>query len=119
MDLIGRSFALIRQAGPDPNYIEYSYAKLFDVDDRSIILNELRALIFELEELNLQDMEIGIEGDVFLEYLMNNVRNEVISYQSFITKTVDKSTKELISRILGLKKTLKQTLKKLANWKLN
>ncbi len=104
MNLIGRCHALIRRAGPDPNYIEYFHAELVDVDDRNLILNELRALIFELDELNLQDMEINLEGDAFLEYLMNNVRNEVISYQSFITKTVEKSTKELISCILELKK---------------
>jgi hypothetical protein len=63
LNLIGRCHALIRRAGPDPNYIEYSHAVLVDVDDRNLILNELRALMFELEELNLQDKEINLEGD--------------------------------------------------------
>jgi len=59
-------------------------------------------------------MESSLEGDAFLEYVMNNVRNEVISYQSFITKTVEKSTKELISRILELKKNFKNNFEKIS-----
>jgi hypothetical protein len=59
-------------------------------------------------------MESSLEGNAFLEYLMNNVRNEVISYQSFITKTVEKSTKELISRILELKKNFKTNFEKIS-----
>ncbi len=32
---IGNCFRLLRQAGPDPNYVEYAFGKLLDVDVRA------------------------------------------------------------------------------------
>ncbi len=53
--------------------------------------------------MNLPGIPISVDDDDFLELLMNNVRNEVISYQSFISKTVNKSLKTLTEKIKLLK----------------
>jgi hypothetical protein len=89
LTLIGRGFKLIRDAGPDPSHIEYSFAELLDIDERATIMNELRRVLLDLDDENIQDLAVNIDADDFMEYLMNNVRNEVISYQSFIRKKVN------------------------------
>jgi hypothetical protein len=101
--LIGNGFRMIRQAGPDPKFTEYSFAKLTDIDERNRIMFDIRTLLEEIERMNLTAMAINIEADVFMEYLMNNIRNEVISYQSFISKTINLSTNNLKSKLTELK----------------
>jgi hypothetical protein len=115
LNLIGRGFNLMRRAGPDPTHIEYVYAELMDVDVRSLLMVELRDTLLQLDEINLQELEVNIEADIFMDYLMNNIRNEVISYQSFISKTVESSTKKLTLRLLDLKRNLKQILMRLVS----
>jgi hypothetical protein len=101
--LIGRGMTMLREAGPDPNFLEYSFADLLDTDIRSGIMADIRAIIFELDEIGLQDLETTMDADIFMEYLLNNIRNEVISYQAFISKTINKSTLSLISRLKDMK----------------
>jgi hypothetical protein len=105
----------MRRAGPDPTHIEYVYAELMDVDVRSLLMVELRDTLLQLDEINLQELEVNIEADIFMDYLMNNIRNDVISYQSFISKTVESSTKKLTLRLLDLKRNLKQILMRLVS----
>jgi hypothetical protein len=82
--IIGRAYWLLRQAGPDGRFLDYSHASLIDIDSRANFMNELRVLCDELEGENILGREITMEDDVFLEYLVNNIRNEIVSYQSFI-----------------------------------
>jgi hypothetical protein len=53
-----------------------------------------------------------------MDYLMNNIRNEVISYQSFISKTVESSTKKLTLRLLDLKRNLKDNFNEISELEL-
>jgi hypothetical protein len=55
-------------------------------------MNELRRLCDELEDENILGRETTLEEDVFLEYLINNIRNEIVSYQFFIFKKLMKAT---------------------------
>jgi hypothetical protein len=41
------------------------------------------------------DVNISIEPDLFMEVLINNFRNEVTSYQSFIFKFKKEALKEV------------------------
>ncbi len=100
---IGNCFRLLRQAGPDPNYVEYAFGKLLDVDVRTGIIQELRQVMTMLEEEGIPEMASTVDDDIFLETLMNNVRNEVISYQAFIFKTVNESYDNLLKSIDVLK----------------
>jgi exonuclease III len=108
LTLIGRGFKLIRDAGPDPSHIEYSFAELLDIDERTTIMNELRRVLLDLDDENIQDLAVNIDADDFMEYLMNNVRNEVISYQSFIRKKVNESLENLNEQLKTLKLAYKQ-----------
>jgi hypothetical protein len=44
----------------------------------------------ELDEHNLPDVNTRMEEDEFLELIINNIRNEVISYQSLLIKQSQK-----------------------------
>jgi hypothetical protein len=94
--------------GPDPEHIEYAHADLMDVDVRTRLRAELRLAMDELDELNLPAIDTRMEEDEFLELMINNIRNEVISYQSFITKTITKSLTALNKKILFLKQNFEQ-----------
>ncbi len=50
---------------------------------------------------------------IFMEYLLNNIRNKVISYQAFISKTINKSTTALVSRLKDLKLNFPDNLEKI------
>jgi hypothetical protein len=81
---IGLCFKLLREAGPDPRVITYSHATTLDLDTRDGIMTQINGLIREIELEELHTLRIDLEADMFLEFLMNNFRNEIISYQSFI-----------------------------------
>ncbi len=89
--------------GPDPCHLEYAHADLVDIDTRDRLKGEIRGILAELDDLNIPDGDTTMEADEFLEFMMNNIRNEVISYQAFINKTINHSFKKLISKIENLK----------------
>ncbi len=49
------------------------------------------------------EVEHGMPDDTFLDYLVNNIRNEVISYQSFISKKINESYNSLLVKLEQLK----------------
>ena len=63
----------------------------------------LEISVFEPERLNI--LELQCDPDVFMETLLNNVRNEVISYQRFIHKTSKKLKSDLILNLSEAKKS--------------
>ncbi len=105
LPLIGRAFSLLREAGPDGRFLDYSFASLLDIDSRDVFMNELRVVCDELDGEEILGRDTAMDNDVFLEYLVNNIRNEIVSYQSFILKKVDESYNNLVSKIEQIKNT--------------
>jgi exonuclease III len=103
LDRIGRSYKLLRDAGPDSRFLDYSFAKLIDYDIRDNLITELRGIIDDLDMENIFEREHTLQDDAFLEYLVNNIRNEVISYQSFIFKKINESYDNLVEKLETLK----------------
>ncbi|MFN9940282.1 MAG: hypothetical protein ACK56I_12490, partial [bacterium] len=66
----------MREAGPDPYHVEYSHAELVDIDIRNALKDEVRLLMYELDEMHLPETAYIMEDDDFLEFLINNIRNE-------------------------------------------
>jgi exonuclease III len=79
LPLIGRAFSLLREAGPDGRFLDYSFASLLDIYSRDILMNELRVVCDELEGEDILGRDTAMEDDVFLEFLVNNIRNEIVS----------------------------------------
>jgi hypothetical protein len=59
-----------------------------------------------------------MEDDAFLELLMNNIRNEVISYQSFINKTINANVKKISDELAALKKNYVLNFEKISELEL-
>jgi len=100
--LIGRGKELIRKSGPDPTFIEYRYADLLDIDSRAVFMLELQRILDEVEAFNFANSIITVDDDTFMEFLMNNIRNEVISYQAHIFRIINSSYKTLSEKVESL-----------------
>jgi hypothetical protein len=50
-----------------------------------------------------ENVELNIGHDIFMETLLNNIKNEVISYQTFIRKTKHKKIDWLRKNFMELK----------------
>ncbi len=82
LNTIGTGFALCRSAGPDPLNLSYMHANLIDLTVRDPIVANLREIVRQLEDSGIEERELVV--DIFLELLINHIRNEVINYQAFI-----------------------------------
>jgi exonuclease III len=118
LNRIGTCFSKLREAGPDPTHVEYAHAELTDLDARIRLKDDIRILMEELNELNLPDINHNMEDDAFLEFLMNNIRNEVISYQSFINKTINLNVKKITDELSALKKNYVKNFERISDLEL-
>jgi len=107
---IGEGYRLLREAGPDPRSILYSHLTLLDIDNRDILVARLKTLLRDLEISNFITHDLTLRDDVFLEHLINNIRNEVISYQSFVFKKSIESYDNLVKKLEKLKTNYKENL---------
>ncbi len=80
---LGRCRASLRKAGPDPVFAggggDYINA---DIDKRNRNLTEIRDILANFDLAFLQNSELIVDNDDFLELLINNIRNDVIGYLS-------------------------------------
>jgi hypothetical protein len=101
--LVGEATSTIREAGPDPCFTAYSHATLKDADARNLLMARLELIVGNLRDLNLENSPLSISYDNFMEILINGIRNSVISYQSFVSKTVAASKKNIEQKLENLK----------------
>jgi exonuclease III len=93
--LVGEGLGILREAGPDPSFLPYSHAALLDANARTQLMDRMNIIMGDFRDLNLDTYPLTLEDDDFMEILINGVRNFVISYQSFISKTVAISKKNI------------------------
>ena len=108
---IGRIRNLVKAAGPDPllnNVVGWD-------DSKDLIRANIIADISQrLEDINideLESMEKDIEDDIFLEYLVNCVRNDVTSFQIFCSKSASELKSKLISELSSLRNNIDDNCK--------
>ena len=87
LNVIGRLWGLLRSAGPSPTILPPEKVTDELITNRNTLLNNLN-IELQTFDLNLiQNSDLSCEDDIFLEILLNNIRNEVTGYQHFIYKT--------------------------------
>ena len=108
---IGRIRNLVKTAGPDlliNNVVGWD-------DSKDLIRANIIADISQrLEDINideLESMEKDIEDDIFLEYLVNCVRNDVTSLQIFCSKSASELKSKLISELSSLRNNIDDNCK--------
>jgi hypothetical protein len=99
---VGQGFASLRRAGPNDIHINPGDRSEEESLTREGIIGNIREFLDNFPFARLRDGLFNIEDDLFLEGLMNNVRNHVISHQSFMLKTAKSKRKNLLDRIKNL-----------------
>jgi hypothetical protein len=117
--LIGRAYALLREAGPDPSHLPYAHADLMDIDERNVLKERLATTLADLRNLDLTNQVLSITDADFMEVLINGIRNEVISYQAFIFKTIAYSRTCLEKKIQNLKKNMNLNFEQISRLELD
>jgi hypothetical protein len=83
LTLCGRIRNLLREAGPDKMYY-LNDISIEIIANRTQKLIEINSIINRYPFELLYNFPIAIESDLFMEVLLNNLRNELTSYQFFI-----------------------------------
>ncbi len=95
---------LLREAGPDPAHTGGQLAdNITDIDQRNNKLICIRNCLNNLNLLNFLNCELTIDNDEFLEVLINNLRTDVISNQSFIANSIKANKKRITKKLEILK----------------
>jgi hypothetical protein len=86
LELIGRARAALIAAGPDPSYLPPNSRSEEQELDRAGVIAGIKETIDDLAVAELAECELmdEFEADIFMETLINNLRNDVISFQIFI-----------------------------------
>jgi len=102
---IGAAKKLIRDIGPDKCHLPVGYRSEFEENTRAGRIGEIRELLedFPLGRLETGAYKDNITDDTFMETLVNNIRNECISYQIFLTKTSNETVSSITKELSRLK----------------
>ena len=103
---LGTARANIREAGPDSSLLPIDSRTDLDELRRSGLIASVKETINEVNfnELTAGGFTENLNDDIFMETLVNNLRNDVVSYQTFISKTVKNTAKETVNQLIDLKK---------------
>jgi hypothetical protein len=98
---LDRCRAILRKAGPDPIFAggggDY-------INERNRSPTEIREILATFDLAFLQNSQLIVDNDDFLELLINNIRNDVIGYQAFILQMQKKAKRDLELKLDKLKK---------------
>jgi hypothetical protein len=108
---LGRCRRLLRDAGPDPSF---AGGGAVDVNaDTDVRTRNIASILQNLTEFNIPKMQalpLSLPDDEFLEILINNLRNDIISHQSHVLNLQKNSKKKLLEKFSNAKKNLPQNL---------
>ena len=100
---IGRIKQLLRLAGTPPHLLPPGEILPETIDNFRDRIQEARALKDSLDLDEIENLPLTVDPCLFMEALLNCVRNEVISYQEFIGKRKKEYIKASIERLSILK----------------
>jgi hypothetical protein len=104
--LIGNSKKNLREAGPDSSILTAGERTEFEELQRSGTIAGIKANLdlIPLNRLALGNFSDGVEDDIFMEALVNNIKNECVSYQTFICRTIKNTISSSNRQLDDLKK---------------
>ncbi len=82
--LIGNMWQSLRSAGPHPKILPEEEITIELIENREAELRTIANNLDSFSFTDLENIELSCERDTFMETLLNNIRNEVTSYQHFI-----------------------------------
>ncbi len=96
---VGNGFDSLRRAGPKEVHINPGDRSEAELLVREGIIANIRKFLDDFPFALLRDGPLNTDNDLFMEGRMNNVRNHVVSHQSFMLKTAKSKRKRLLERI--------------------
>jgi hypothetical protein len=99
---VGQGFEGLRRAGPNDVHINPGDRTEAESLIREGIIANIREFLDDFPFAAVRDGPLNIDPDIFMEGLMNNVRNQVVSHQAFMLKTAKAKRKSLLERIRTL-----------------
>jgi hypothetical protein len=67
------------------------------------VIGDIKTSLQDLQSLDIDLLPLNIDDDLFLDYLVNCIVNDVLSFQRFLTKNNAESKKILLNKIANLK----------------
>ena len=103
LDDIGTIWMNIRRAGPVPSRYGLDERSEEDLRQRERCIQEITATLSRYPIETIQTYPLMVDNCLFLETLLNCVRNEVSSFQHFVQKNKKETKNKLISSLKALK----------------
>ena len=100
---IGRLRVLFRLAGPAFSHLPPELATPEAVRNRADLIDSIRTGLGNLVIEELELMQLSCEYDIFMEILLQSMKNEAISYQIFVKKTKENKHKSILSALVSEK----------------
>jgi exonuclease III len=100
---IGQIKMLILNLGVDYRYRPGYCPTLQEAIEREHLLQRGNYLVELINIQWLETLNLSVEPDIFLEVLVNNIRNDATSFQSYLFKEKNKNTKETRAELKVLK----------------
>jgi hypothetical protein len=103
--LIGTSKKLLRDAGPDSEILLVGERSDFEELKRSGTIAEIKSNLdlIPIERLLVGGFADNLGDDIFMETLVNNLKNDCVSYQTFISRTIKNTISSSIRQLDNLK----------------
>ena len=99
LENVGMIKHLIRRAGPPLKYLVSEPSDENYIHNHMAAIQEAKLLGEDFILADLENLILDTEADVFLEILLNNIKNDVISYQCFIAKEKKNTYNKLVNDI--------------------
>jgi len=119
--LVGMVKSFLNAAGPDLHYYADEELDEATITNRDFHITEAKN-IFSAHPIEIfYNFSLNIDDDMFMDVLLNNIRNEITSYQNFLEKFKARAKSDLIQQLEVAKKIgtgiIFWKLKKFAVWK--
>ena len=101
---VGTPKSTLREIGPDSSLLPPNSRSPQDEIRRANKIAEICLTIEDLDIDGLQSLAINVDDDLFLEYLLNCIWNEIISYQTFSAKIFNSTKHNLEAQLREAKK---------------
>ena len=103
---LGIAKGTLRACGPDSAHLPPGHRSELEENIRAANIATVDETIdsIPLAALQQEDLCDGPTPDIFMESLVNNIRNEVISHQIYIKKQINKTVDKLEKDLSNLKK---------------
>jgi len=86
LTVVGECRTLLRNVGPTPSILPFEQISLESINRRNGAIAEITDILDSIDWNSIQTAENSCDQKTFIDVLVNNIVNELTSYQSFIGK---------------------------------